>query len=474
MASIWQFVTDMASASPTVRLDLNANAGMRVLLGWKLGPTLFEKGYAASPLRHGKRPVRSSGLNQTLEIPVEINKSTPALGAQALEDLVRQLSVDNILKVQLDGGTPVFYRTFGNADFAAVVRTVLITDATITLSIEAEPFAYGPRVTVTGSPFTVSNNPAAGANPCRFDITGVLGDVPTPLLLLATSTGASGAPSGLVNKWSHFATRRRGTPGNYVNHVQAEDMTQGTGAVVTADAAMSNGSKSRIGFGTPGLTLRLSDTFPGNGTSTVEARGEYMVYGRFAKTVAGDTITVQLGYGASSAAPVFNDAKTLPAGAAGPYTVELGKIPVPAWSDPIQHGFSGVSTKALMAFVGLYVARTGGSGSLDVDYLYFVPCDEPTTVIARFPSSDTTYAIDGTTEEGGSVYAMSTALDEVLTIAAPPQIVGGGGFPELIPGATNRIHFLRHVDPTGTVDALTDTTTFAAHYWPRWREFTRP
>lgn len=472
MALIWQFVADMASSSPSVRLDLNSS-GMRVLLGWKLGPTLFEKGYADSPLRHGKRPTRSSGVNQILEIPVEINKSTPALGAQAVEDLVRQLSVDNILKVQLDGHpNPLFYRTFGNADFAATVRTVLIQDATINLQIEAEPFGYGPRV--TAGTFTVSNNPANGTNPCRFDITGVLGDVPTPLLLMATSTGASGAPSGLVSKWVHLATRRRGTPSGYSNVVQAEDMTQGTGAVITADAAMSNGSKSRVGFGTPGMTLRLSDTFPGNGTATVEARGEYIVYGRFSKTVASDVISVQLGYGASSAAPVFNDAKTLPAGAAGPYTVELGKIPVPAWSDPIQHGFSGVSTKTLMAFVGLYMARTSGSGSVDVDYLYFMPCDEPTTVIARFPSTDTTYAIDGTTEAGGSIYAMTTALDEVLSTSAPVQMVGGGGFPEVIPGVTNRIHFLRHVDPTGTVDALTDTTTITAYYWPRWREFTRP
>ena len=473
MASVWQFVADMASASPTVLFDLNTpSTGVKVLLGWKLGPTLFEKGYASSPLRHGKRPTRSSGMNQILEIPVEISKSSEALGAQAIEDLVDQLRVDNFLKVQLDGApAPVFFRTFGDADFAATVRSVLIRNTTVTLQIEAEPFAYGPRVSL-GS-FTVSNNPAAGSNPMRFDITGVPGDVPTPLLLLATSTGASGAPSGLVSKWSHFATRRRGTPSNLVNHIQGEDMTQGTGAVVTADAAFSGGSKSRIGFGTPGLTLRLSDAFPGNGTSTVEARGEYRVYARMAKTVAGDTISVQLAYGASSAAPVFNDAVTLPS-VAGPFMVNLGKVPVPAWSDPNQHGFSGVSTKALMAFVGLYAARSAGSGSLDVDFLYFMPCDEPTTVMARFPSTDTTYAIDGTTDEGGAVYALNAALDEVLTTSAPVQMVGGGGFPELIPGATNRIHFIRHINPDGSTDAVTDTTTFAAYCWPRWREFTRP
>lgn len=471
MTSIWQFVADMASASPAVDLDLNSS-GMRVLLNWKLGPTVFEKGYSGGPLRHGKRPTRSSATNQVLEIPVEINKASEALGAQAVEDLVRQLAVDNILKVQLDGApAPVFFRTFGDADFAAAVRSVLIRDTSITLSIEAEPFAYGPRV--TAGTFTVSNNPAAVTNPCRFDITGVLGDVPTPLLLLATSTGASGAPSGLVNKWSHFATRRRGTPSNYSNVVQGEDMTQGTGAVVTVDATFSNGNKSRIGFGTPGMTLRLSDTFPGNGTSTTEARGEYKVYARVAKTVAGDTISVQLGYGASSAAPVLNDAVTLPS-AAGPFMVDLGKVPVPAWSDPNTHGFSGVSTKALMAFVGLYAARSAGSGSLDVDFLYFMPADEPTTLISKFPSTDTTYAIDGTTDEGGAVYALTAALDEVLSTSAPCQIVGAGGFPELIPGVTNRIHFLRHVDPAGTVDAVGDTTTFVAYYWPRWREFTRP
>lgn len=473
MASIWQFVQDMSSASPTVLFDLNTpSTGVKVLLGWKLGPTLFEKGYASSPLRHGKRPIRSTAANQILEIPIEISKSSEALGAQAIEDLVDQLTIDNFLKVQLDGApAPVFYRTFGDADFAASVRNVLIRNTTVTLQIEAEPFAYGPRVSL-GS-FTVSNNPANGTNPMRFDITGVLGDTRTPLLLVATSTGATGAPSGLVNKWSHFATRRRGTPSNLVNHIQGEDMTQGTGAVVTADATYSNGSKSLIGFGTPGMTLRLSDTFPGNGTPIVDARGEYRVYARVAKTVAGDTINVQLGYGASSAAPVLNDMITLPA-AAGPFMVDIGKVPVPPWSDPNKHGFSGVATKVVLPFVGLYAARTAGTGSLAVDFLYFMPCDEPTTVIAKFPSTDTTYVIDGTTDEGGAVYAMPSTTDEVLTTAAPCQIVGGGGFPELIPGVTTRVYFIRHVDPAGTVDAVTDTTTFAAYYWPRSREFSRP
>ena len=471
MASVWQFVADMASASPTVLLDLNSSSTMRVGQGWNLDPPDYEKGYAGGALRHGKRVTRSVAGNRLLVIPIEIIKGNAALAAQAVEDLGRQIAVDNILKFQPDGGTPVFFRTFADPDYASRVRGVLTQDTSITLQIEAEPFCYGPRVTVTGSPFTVSNNPAAATNPCRFDITGVLGDVPTPLLLVATSTGGAGAPSGLVSRTAHFATRRRGTPSNYANVIQAEDMTQGTNAVVTADAAMSNGSKSRISFGTPGLTLRLSDTFPGNGTSVADARGEYTVYARINKATANDTIVLQLGYGASSAAPVMNDAYSYTTSIGNPLWVNLGKVPVPAWSDPGAVGYSGVSTKVVLPFVGLYASRASGTAVLDVDCLYFMPADDQ-TVIVKWPTTDTTYALDGTSNEGGSAYAVTTALDEILTTATPAQVVGGGGFPELIPGQTNRIHMIR--DVAVSVDPITDTTTLAAYYWPRWREYTRP
>jgi len=467
----WAFVADMASASPTVLLDLNT-PGLRVGREWNLDPAPYEKGRAGGALRHGQRITRSVAANRTLIIPIEITQASSDAAATVVENLCKQLAVDNILKVQF-GTNPVFFRTFADPDYAARVRGVLTQDTSLTLQIEAEPFAYGPRVTVTGSPFTVSNNPAAGTNPCHFDVSGVLGDVPTPLMLVSTSTGAAGTPSGFASRWTHISTRSRGTPSGYSNVIQGEDMTQGTGAVVTADAAMSNGSKSRIGFATATNVLRLSDTFPGNGTSTVEARGEYIVYARVAKTTAADVITVQLGYGGTSAAPVMNDAVTLPA-VTTVYWVNLGKVPVPPWTDPVTFGLSGVDTKAVLGFVGLYAARTSGSGSLDVDCLYFMPADE-STVMIRWPSTDTTYAVDGTTDAGGSAYAVAATLDEIVSTNTPAQIVGGGGFPELIPGRTTRIHMLRHVDPTAaTVDAIGNTTTLAAYYWPRWRGYTRP
>lgn len=465
----WQFVADMVTASPTVLLDINsASTGMWVGDGYGLSPAPYDKGRASSPLRHGSRIVRSSAQNRILNLPLKLNASSNQAAATTVQTLGLILRTDGILKYQASNATnPVFFRTFADPDYAIDVIKTLIQNATLTLQLECEPFAYSPRVEVTNSPFTLSNDPAAGSNPMFIDVASVIGDVETPLLILATSTGAT---NGLVSKWTHVATRRRGAPSNYSNVIQAEAMTTGTNATVTADAAMSGGSKLRITPGTTTHVIRANDTFPANGVSTVEARGEYTVYARLAKTVAGDVWTTQLRYGIDSTAPVQNDTVTLSAAmGAGPYWVNLGKVPVPPWSDPAQHGFSGIPLKVLMPWIGFYAGRTSGSGSLDLDCLYFMPADE-STVIVKWPSTDTTYVLDGTTAEGGSAYAATTALDEVITTAAPAQIVGGGGFPEVIPGQTNRVHIMRQVDPNGTVDGITSTTTLRAYYWPRWRE----
>lgn len=467
----WQFVEDMASASPTVNLDLNLRP-LLVADGYNFDPPKFNKGYASSPLRHGARQTNSVAENRVIALPIQFLATSTDSAALYAEALARQISRNNILKYQASSATaPVFFRTFADPDVANDLKKTFVQQMRVTLQLEAEPFAYGVRESL--GTFTVTNNPVSDG--CTFDITGssIKGDSPTPLLMVSTSTGASGAPSGLVNKWVHIGSRRRGQPTFLDYVIQGEAMTQGTNATVTADATMSNGSKSRISFGTATEVLRLSETFPESGVSGVAARGEYIVYARVAKTTPGDTITCRIGYGASSTSPVMNDVVTLPAGAGGPYWVNLGKLPVPPWSDPRTIGPTGVDAAVLLPFFGFYAARTAGSGNLDVDCFFFMPADDQ-TLIVKFPSTDTTYAIDGTTNEGGAVYGVNTSLTDVITTQTPPQITGGGGFPEAIPGQGNRFFMLRQVDPTGTVDALTNTTTFQIYYWPRWREPFRP
>lgn len=475
-----QFVADMTSDAPSVLLDLNVSP-FNLAPGYEMNAAQFEKGWATSPMRHGGRMTRSVAGIKQMQIPLQVVSTTAAGFSGAVEALGRILMNNGILRVQFSNSSrPVFFRTFADPDYAISIRGILscaVQYQVITLTLFSDPFAYGPRVETTGSPFTVSNDPAAVTNPMRFDITGVQGDVPTPLLLVATSTAVTGASSGFASKWSHIAVRSRGTPSGYSNVVQAEDMTLGTNAAVVADAAMSNGNKVTITPGTTGMVLRVSDTFPGNGVSTVEARGLYRVYARVVKTIFTDTWDMQLGYGASSANPTFNDVQRTPVpspGNNGPWMVDLGFLPCPPWADPIYHGYSGTLMKCMVPFVGVYAQRVAGTGALQIDYLYFVPADESTIIVA-WPDDLAVYAVDGTTEAGGSCYATTTTLDEIITTSTPPQITSGGGFPELVPGQTNRIHLIRNVDLTGNrIDPTnSNNTILRAYYWPRWRNVTR-
>jgi len=472
----WQFV-DSIAAAPGVLLDINAAPFYVDIQRVDLSPPDYDQSWSDNALSHGSRLVWEKAPNRTIVVPIHIMTSTAAAMETAITQLGNQLAKNGILKVQY-GNTPLYFLTFGNPSYAMKVRRALTASSSIDLKIIAEPFGLGPRVECIGSPFTVSNNPAAGTNPTYFDITGVLGDVPTPLLLVSQNTGASGAPSGLVNKWSHIATRRRGTPSNLNTVIQAEVMLASTDTALLAsnNAAFSGAGQNgmRVTFTTnAGMTVRLSDQFPADGVARVDNRGEYKVYARCSKTVAGDTIDVQLRYGTGVVNQISNDVQRCPAGVTGPFFLDLGKVPLPIGPDPMVAGYSQVQTKTVLGWVGLYAQRVAGTGSLDIDYLYFVPADDQ-TLIVKFPNQDSTYAIDGTTESGGAVYGSSTALDEVFNFASMAQITGGGGFPEVIPGVTNRIYFLRNIDPLGSTDAVGDTTVFRAYYWPRFREPIRP
>ena len=469
----WQFVDSIAT-SPSVLLDLNASPFFVDVASVDLSPAEYDQSWSSNSLAHGARLAWEKAQNRTLKIPLHIMSSTVSAHETAITNLGNRIAQNGILKVQY-GSTPIYFRTFGNPKYAMKIRRALKDSSTINLEIQAEPFGYGPRIEVPNSPFTVSNDPAAGSNGCFFDIVGISGDVSTPLLLVMASTGAGPGLSGVANRWTHIGTRRRGTPSNYSNVVQAEGMTLGTNAaVVSPDTAMSGSSKARITPGTTAMSLRLSDTFPSNGFIGTDVRGQYKVYARVAKVTAGDTWDLQLKYGSSSSSNTANDVQRCPAGLAGPFFLDLGMVPVPAYADPVVHGFSGVELKTGLAWIGVFAQRVAGTGALDIDYLYFMPADDQ-TLIVRFPGSDLTYAIDGTTDSGGAVYGLSfPAMDEVFTTDVPAQVIGGGGFPEVIPGVTNRIHFLRNIDPNGTVDAVGNTTTIRAYYWPRWREAIRP
>jgi hypothetical protein len=457
----WQFVDSIAS-SPGLRLDLANTADVLRVSGFDLSPPQARKARTSSMLGDGSTIPASAYENRTIGLTVQLRGTTVDSAATALQNLARELDRDtNILKVQLtDATSPVFFRTFGEPGYMLSMLREKLHAGKAELEIEAEPYAIGLREDVT--PVTVSNNPAAGTNPARFDVTGVKGDVETPLLMVFTGTGTG----GVGNKQSVIAVRRNGDPTALDHVVQAEAMTTSTDTTVGAnDAAMSGAGSNRltISFSTNAtLITRASDTFPASGTAIADARGQYRVFARVRKSAAGTAgdMVVRLAYGHSTSSLFTNSSVSLPA-AAGPMMVDLGLVGVPLGHDPVEFGYSGVDLNALLNVVAFQAQRVSGALTLDLDYLTFVPADDSLCLI-DWPSTDTTYAVDGVRD---AAFAVNTGLTSLLSADGFAGVVGG--LPMLTPNQTNRVYFLRDVTP-GVLDAVGNTTAISLYYYPRW------
>lgn len=468
MASVVQFVDKIAS-SPTVRLDLNSFAGgiMVATDGIDFSPPPLRRAVISTLFNDGDYIPAAAYGNRTLKIPVELIFGTTDNAATAMQNLARELArPNNILKVQLDGATsPIFFRTLAAPDYTlSMLRLLLTAHTNITLEIPAEPFALGLKEVIAN--VTVTEDPAAGTNPMRWDITGVKGDVETPLVLTLPTGNLYDAGDPI----SVLGVRRRGTVANTPFFLQAEAMTLDTDTTLPgADATMSGtgSSYARCSFGTDDSMIRRVhlDTYP---TSiSVDNRGRYRVFALLRRSSASGTINVQLGYTANSATVlVQNDPVTTDLVTARCH-VDLGLITFPTGLDPVMDGYSNTEVPVKGRYIEVRAERISGGSSLDIDYLLFVPADDQMALIDWGDSLSTTdeFVIDSVHE---MVYSQTTS-DEVYG-SLPTALAGG--FPLITPNVTNRIFWIRRTGRGATV-TKSETTVIAASYWPRYL-FARP
>lgn len=468
MASIVQFV-DSIAGSPTVRVDLNSLAsGLLVAAdGIDLSPPPLRRTVVSTMLTDGETVPAAAYGNRTLKIPIRLVGGTTDASATILQTLARELVRPiNILKVQLNGATsPVFFRTFAAPDYAlSMLRLLLGANTVITLEIMADPFALGLKETIAD--VTVTEDPAAGTNPMCWDITGVKGDVETPLVLTLPCGNLFDAGDPL----SVIGVRRRGTVANVPFFIQAEAMTLGTDTTLPgADGAMSGSGSNyaRCSFSTnANMVPRISlSTFPT--VENADLRGRYRVFALLRKSASSGTVNAQLGYTASaSPALVQNDAVTADA-VTGRCHLDLGLISFPTGQDPIYDGYSNVDVLVKGRYLEVRAERVSGSASLDFDYLLFVPADDCMALIDWGDSLSTTdqFVVDGTHE---IVYTQTTSF---RVYGSKPSVVAGG-FPLITPGVTNRVYWIRRAGRGATV-TKSETTVISAAYWPRYL-FVRP
>jgi hypothetical protein len=454
LTHVVQFVDSIAS-SPTVRLNLNDGTIWRTLNGTEFPPPPIRRAVAQTLMADGARIPAAAYDNRTIRLQLQLQQNTTAdTQATQIQLLARELNrPNNILKWQPDSMTqPVFFRTF-RSDISSVLE-YLPTLREATVNVLAEPFAYGTKQTL--SPATVANNPAS-ANGCFWDVTGVLGDVETPVVLRMAADKVYDA----TKRQSLFAVRRRGTPSSMPFLVQAEAATQGTNTTTQPNDATYSGAGnnfSRCTFGTATNSLRLTLAAP---TDDANLRGQYRLWMRYKKSVGADPVLVQAKW---NAATYTNSQVTLDSSTLFRFA-DLGLISMPAAPDPVFDGYSNTEQVVGGQTVEIWAARSSGTTTLDFDFFLYVPADDNYCLVKWTSVNDGTFeaVLDGVSE---MAYILDAA-DSVNNVGA--NELAGAGFPMLTPNQTNRIVFVRDMGTTsGASDALTNTTDITLSYWPRY------
>jgi hypothetical protein len=284
---------------------------------------------------------------------------------------------------------------------------------------------------------------------------GIKGDVESPAIV-------SWPVSTITNSHQFLtAVRRRGTPANTPFPLQAEAMTQGTNTTTQANDANFSGAGnnySRCTFTTATLSTRLSTSTLG--ASGVDLRGRYRVFLRYRKNTSGDGINLQLKWGDTFASNFVTNGLVATPNTTNLTTADLGEISVPIGADPILDRDGTELPASNQILVELHAGRTSGSGTIDFDFLVFVPADDRVAVTQWRTDVGTTRVLDASDTSARAEDGSGNVVS-----GAAPYI--SGGYPMLSPGQTNRIYMIRNV-AAGAIWALTTVSPVSVSYYPRY------
>lgn len=463
---IW-FV-DSVSASATTRLDLNDETSGWAVRSFSAPPPRLRRTVASNAMRDGISVGSSSYDSRVLTIELECIKADQDAAASELQKLARELDrAGNYIRYQPNGLTkPVFFVTY-RSDLSQI-DDVLAQKAMRRFTIEllAEPFALGLRETL--GPFTVNNDPAAASNGCYFDVTGVLGDVDAPPIIEINNS-----PYQML-----LATRQHGTPSDLVWFAQAESLTLGADTTNPGggpDAGMSGTGTNnyvRTTFATTtAMNPRVTWDVPDWTTSAAVGRalrGRYRMYARVRRNGNTSTLEVEAymtsgGIGTKAIVPST-------AAASGPAIVDLGTVAfgedtaaAAAYEIPLG---APVDLDGLLQF---RASRTGGTDTLDWDYVALVPADESTLIVGRADDSAFDLWIDSENEVVQTHAGTSPFAGGSLRTSPRDAPVATGGFPYLRPGQTNRMFlFWWTLNGAAIENPIAASNVVRVNYYPRY------
>lgn len=459
---IWRFVNQPVAA-PTVAVDMNA---WEILINmdksFRVDAPPLRRQFNQNSMVDGALLTSSAFENRVLEFSLAFQGSVMQKATNFNRVLAELAKPSNLLMYQPNESMPpVFFRTFKSDDIAIQHRGGSKGAWAMDCKVIAEPFAIGLRVDkVAGA--VITNDPAAGTNPMRLDISGIIGDVASPAYVRMSTLSAGGR---LV-----MSQRTVNNPTAVTVFAQAESGTMGTDTTTQANSALFSGSGNnftRTTFVNNSIAVnRLTLAVP-SASSPEALRGKYRVFMRCRSGSAVATAYL-LRYQAGT-----NDFFTGPqvryvGGTAQAFThLDLGVIEFPlVTAAPPVLGYSNLPAGYTQQTIVIQGSQVSGTAPLDIDYVYLLPADErmcavhqPVTVAGGY------IVLDGPQDAVYGMASGTTPFGATRTVNNAGGLVSRiGSLPMLIPGVVNRWHLI------DTDDAITATNTLDVYYWPRWCE----
>lgn len=475
MTSVYPLVKLMAQADPaaTVLFDFNADDGgnprQRCAVegdDFTIGSPSLQGEYDSIFPQYGPREV---GFTARFT-----GSKAYALGkiSAASQWLLRDRSW---LMVQLNAlMKPVWFKLYrptpGDLSFGHVSQTDARDVWQWKVTLPAEPFAYGQRITL--STISVVNNPVTGTNKAFYQLPTIQGDAPTALqvkvlptanwigsdyrMLLATAALAPGTTYSAPVVW------------------EANALTSGTDTgTTTSNAAYFGAGYKSCSFATVGTAaVRLSGAVP-----VTPLPGRYSAYLRMGRSDTNSTFRVRLGQNFGLTQVQYGDyvdfnRTTSPAAGFMSY-VPLGDFTWPLGAD-LRADVGGVSTPG----ISLEMSRLSGSGAAQVNGIVLIPVElagsfEARQMFASFAGFGLDTGRSGTWDGDTKTFRAYELTGNLFSQGITPGTAGE--FPSVVPGAVNVLHILKQTDPSSVFftgsdnsDQITATSDVTLSYQPKW------
>jgi hypothetical protein len=450
-----QFV-DKIDANPTVLLDINDDQYWATTL-FAPAPPLLRRASTGGLLADGDVDAASVRADRIVTFSIDLvcpDQDTKATQLQRLARLIDRES--SWLRYRpINAPHPVFFR-LKRGDVAELTSNdVQVATLTGTVTMSADPYAYGLRVSGTAS---VKNDPTDASFPMSFELNDVRGDAPTlPRLQIAGT---------LLSSIKSRSIRVASTSGSRTGVLTAEAITQAaTGWTMSTETGVPSADGGSFVRWTAGNSSGRDTVLTGYVNLPDVPPGEYRVLLRAGANLNGTSSGGTFG--------VPGSLNRQPAANGGWRWIDLGIQRLPQ---------GGVPTTAFppdvaeTGFARVFFEWRGNSSAGD-----FVEVDQ--ALLLPSPGPDVNVA-------GRSLRARaslaSNSFDVSATLGGPAGIIGvgsaslpdanpwiaEGGMPLLVPGVKNRIYVLSTAEGVDD-DSNTRVTNVSWSYYPRYL-FARP